>query len=485
LPSISVDRTAGLRRGRVYVAWNESVDFYDSIPDSLPVRTEVEPNGDTASAQPFVPGESLVGTFNALDDFDYYRFNATQGTTYIFWADRIATPYRMRVFGTDGSTRLAYSGDPTFDPSNPVPNQGFIVWTCPVTGRYYLRMVTEGFGTGPYRIRTGIDLPSGPPQRARDQRDAFVTSSADGTTWTTPSLVHPDEPAWFDDWLPEVLVAGTSSVYAAWYDWSDSPPQTCGAQSQIYLARSDDGGTTWSSLGPVSDAFGDWAASHTNIVPNQGDYIGLFATATTIVPSWTDPRGSTPDIYAAPFPLNALQIYIESVSVDTSRAVITWRARGTPPTSANVYRADVGARYARIGTLGFDGTGRIRFEDSGVQKGVQYRYALGVVVGGAEQILGERSVFVPGTLAPRFAFMGAKPNPTRGSLIVNLALPDARPAELALYDLGGRLLRKLSVVGSGTHDVDMGQGLDLESGVYFVLLSQAGQHLTRRVSVVR
>ncbi len=483
LPSIAVDRTNGTRRGRVYLAWNESVNFYDSLPDSLPTRLEVEDNDSASVAQPFTPGETIKGDWNNLNDFDYYRFEATQGTSYIFWSDHVAPRYRMRVLGTDGVTRLAFSGDPDHFPAS----EGLIVWTCPVSGRYYLRMVTEGFQTGSYRVRTAIDIPGGDSQRARDQRDVFVASSGDGLTWNTPpSLVHPEESPFFDNWLPEVVVAGSSSVYTVWFDWSDSPIAFTGGQSSIYMARSDDGGGSWSALGPVSDQIGDWTAAHWNVVPNQGDYIGLVATPTTILPVWADPRGSTPDIWTAPFALNALQIYVENVIVDTSGVALTWRARGTPPSGANIYRQIVGSTgYALRAGGTFDGSGRIEFLDDEVQQGTQYRYALGVSLGGPEQIVGERTVYLPGVSSPLFSFMGVRPNPSRGQLVVNLALPDSRPAEIALYDLSGRILNKRTIQGFGPHDVDMGAGLYLESGVYFVHLSHGDREVTRRVSIVR
>ena len=218
LPSISVDRSTSVNRGRVYVAWNESVNFYDSIPDSTtaPVLNEAEPNDSLSNAQPFMPGTAIRGRFNTPTDFDYYRFSATQGTSYIFWANELPTRYTMRIFGTDGVTRLAFSGDRNNSP----PNQGFIVWTCPVSGTYYMRMAIFGSTLGDYRIDTGIDAPGGTNQRARDQRDVFVASSPNGTAWSLPMMLSSPEPGLFDDWLPEITVA--TLVVRKEMDWTTS-----------------------------------------------------------------------------------------------------------------------------------------------------------------------------------------------------------------------------------------------------------------------
>ena len=477
LPSIAVDRTRNSqRRGRVYVAWNETVNFYDSEPGTTPELFEVENNDSTVRAQDFTPGQTIIGSFGNGADFDWYRFDAVRGTSYVFWCDRFPTRYTLRIICSDGVTRLAFSGN---------RSQGFIVWTCPATGSYYMRMVIIEGALGAYRVRTSIDTPGGPAQRARDQRDVFVASSDDGSAWSTPVLVHPDEPIGYDDWLPEVAVGGPGSLYTLWYDWADSPPASCGGQSQAYMARSDDGGATWASLGPVSDQFGDWTNSHSDIVPNQGDYLALFANQTAIYPCWADPRIGTPDVYTSPITLDALQVYIESVAVDTGHVAITWRARGTAPPTATVYRAPTGQAYVTLGSAPFDGAGRTTFDDNDVVPGTQYRYALGVDEGGSQQIVGERTVQVPGRTPPVLGFLGVTPNPSPGSLRLGFFLPDARPGEVALYDVFGRLIRRQPIQGSGAHDLDLGQGLRLESGLYFILLSHGGRQITRRVSIVR
>src|SRR5262249_19574558 len=159
----------------------------------------------------------------------------------------------------------------TGDRFNSPPNQGFIAWTCPATGTYYLRMAIVGSTPGYYRIDTGVDSPGGAGQRARDHRDTFVGWSTNGSAWSTPAMLSAAEPGLYDDWLPEVGVAGDGTVYALWYDFSDAPPSAAGGYSQSYMARSTDGGVTWASLGPVSDRFNNWTTINSNIIPNQGD----------------------------------------------------------------------------------------------------------------------------------------------------------------------------------------------------------------------
>ncbi len=503
LPSIAVDRTppGSPTRGYVYVAWNESVNFYDSIPDSgtaSGVVTETESASGTtgtddtpATAVPFTVGNAVRGSFNfqrdpnppnPYSDLDYYQFNAVRGTTYLFYADEVETQYTLRIFGTDGQTRLAFAGDRF----SAVASPGLIVWTCPKSGTYYMRLAIYGNAPSYYRVDTGVDIPGGPAQRARDHRDVFVATSKDGgTIWSSPAMLSAPEPPWFDDWLPEVAVAGNGSVYALWYDFADSPAASDGGQSQTYMARSDDAGATWASLGPVSGAFVNWTFTNSNIIPNQGDYTALFANATTVVPCWTDGRIGTPDIWAAPFAIASIQVAIESVVADTNRVTITWHAQGPYPASADVMRADGTGPYQVIGTVTFDGSGLATYADGTVLTAAQYRYALQLAVGASTEILGEWTVLTPGRQRALLSFAGAVPNPTKKkALRVQFTLPDNIEADLRLYDITGRPLRLRIYRGPGPFDVDFGDGLDLKPGIYLLRLSHAGSDVVRRVSII-
>src|SRR3989442_1209220 len=125
-PSIALDRSNGPDRGRVYVAWNESLNWYDDVPvlgDSL---RETENNDAFANSDPFVVGQTLYGTFRDSADYDSYSFHAIQDTSYVFWSDNVTgSPYRLRIFCTDSLTRLTFTGhpDPVLDTEG---NQGIM-----------------------------------------------------------------------------------------------------------------------------------------------------------------------------------------------------------------------------------------------------------------------------------------------------------------------------------------------------------------------
>jgi hypothetical protein len=293
-PSLGIDRSTGPNRGRQYIAFEDCVNWYDDPLGGSGPKTEVEPNGFFLSSTPFTPGQRLRGNITTTADLDYWTFNGTQGTTYIFWCDslRSALTYSMRIFCTDttgGGTRLAGSGD-----LSNAGRQGFIVWTAPTTAVYYLRMAPGS--TGGYRIETGIDTPSGPPERARDWRDDFVTYSDDATTWSNPTRVN-DDPAYYDNWLPEVQVGCDGFPYVMWFDFRDAVPK-CGGLANIYLTRSTDGGNTWAANQILTTAQTNFTTAASNIAPNEGDYNGMYG-GKNINLSWADGRLGDADVFEA------------------------------------------------------------------------------------------------------------------------------------------------------------------------------------------
>ncbi len=487
-PSIAVDRSSGAHRGRVYVAWNESIDFFDDALGAMGRLAETEPNDAPASADTFSIGRTISGSVSAPSDLDFWKFHGTAGQTIIVFADSTSSTLdmSMRLYCTDGTTRLAFSA-PGMGQSN------LLVFTLPETGDYYLRMTSYVSSTGNYRIVTGFDTPSPlKGERARDHRDAFVTWSDDGTTWSTPARAS-DSPANYDDWLPEVTVAGDNTdprvgsgqVYCLWYDWRDSPAGTCGGVSNVYLSRSADGGGTWAPVGLVSDAQTAWTNVASNIIPNQGDYVALFADGTNVYTAWADGRNGNPDVYGAIISLvtTPVQVSLASAQAGPDHVTLAWYVGGLPGVTASVERRDEGSGFSFVGEAVPDGADLLVFTDRAVIPGTRYAYRLAWIEGGVRHTSPEVWVDVPS--APTFALEGARPNPAVNGVFVSLSLPDAAPATLELLDVSGRRVATKALAGPGTQLVNMSEGRALEPGLYLVRLTQGGRSLTAHVVVMR
>ncbi|HKQ59024.1 MAG TPA: sialidase family protein, partial [Candidatus Eisenbacteria bacterium] len=289
-PGIAVDRSTGPHRGRVYVTWDESVDFYDApFPASPTTVVEAETNGFFLNATPFTVGDRLTGHFSNAPDVDHFRFSGVQGQTFVLRYDTpppVALNSRIVCAAdTGGIASFRYLAfNQSFGPQ--------LCFTLPATGTYYLRFSNASVVPGGYALLTTWDTPT-PGERARDHRDRFVAWSDDGTYWSKPVRLN-DDPPWFDGEYPEVTVDGVGDVHVLWHDFRDDAG--CGAVSYEYLASSGDGGVTWGPNRRVSDVASFWSFEVCG-ASNQGDYQGIASEGQRIVPCWADARAGDPDVY--------------------------------------------------------------------------------------------------------------------------------------------------------------------------------------------
>ncbi|MBI5168974.1 MAG: T9SS type A sorting domain-containing protein [Candidatus Eisenbacteria bacterium] len=302
MPGIAVDRSFGPNRGRVFVSYNETVDWLVDPLGGGGSKSEVENNGNFANATAFTIGQTIRGSMSSTTDTDNWKFSAVQGSTYIFWVDSLRSTYKytFRVYcpnDTSVVSRIAMGGN-----ASTAGQQGFIVWTAPSTATYYLRWspaTGTGTGTG-YRIRTGVHT-ANVLDVARDQRDAIVVSSPNGVAWSAGVRMN-DDAARYDNWLPEVAVASDGAVYGFWTDFRDAAA-SCGGGSHMRLSRSFDGGATWAANQIVTSSLtANWTQVSSNIAPNQGDYNGFYG-GDLLSMAWADGRLGDADVYTARVPV--------------------------------------------------------------------------------------------------------------------------------------------------------------------------------------
>ncbi len=501
-PSVAVDRTNGPHRGRVYMTWHESINWYNDVLGGGGSKTEVESNSSTITATPFTPGQRVRGAFSSTADVDWFSFAGTQGTTYIFAVDSVPRPlYAVRIYCTDGVTRLSYAGE--------YYSQGgasYITFTAPATATYYLRMnfVSNPPYTsliGGYRIMTGVNTPG--PEVGRDQRDVAVSYSDNGTTWSTPTRVN-DESAWYDDWLPEVGVGADGMPYVIWFDWRST---TCGGSSHIYASRSSDGGATWAASQQVSSVVTPWTTVATNIAPNEGDYNTIYGDDRYVRPAWADGRGGTPDVYTT-----AIDTWftMSGCPADTSLhtldvLALTASVSNGNPLFANDYTARITtARNWPAASPSPLTVGALSGNTTGVSVAVPDTAAPGVMpacleVRNSTGTLVRSCCFNITVLAnagvgsQSFAFrLGQNvPNPVRGAgTRIDYTLPRAGTVRLEIFGLSGERVRTLvdgaraAGPNSAVWDGRDGRGRVVSAGTYFYRISGLGQTAVKRLVVL-
>ncbi len=177
--------------------------------------------------------------------------------------------------------RLNSAGNLTIDPRN---------------GALYVTFTDNRNGSSFPSTQVAQDPPDSfacPPNTTTDA-DVFIVKSSDGgVTWSSPLRVNQDPAAnGRDQWFPFAAVAPDGRVDVIFYDRRDDPFNRF---AHLYLARSTDGGATWSD-GRISDAPSNmnWAFENGLFM---GDYNGLaIAPDGTSYPFWTDARNGTPRI---------------------------------------------------------------------------------------------------------------------------------------------------------------------------------------------
>src|SRR5262249_53983015 len=121
----------------------------------------------------------------------------------------------------------------------------------------------------------------------------FMRSTDGGSTWSTPSRINDDDSS-APQWYPTVDVDTSGNVHSFFYDRRDNT----GTVTDLYYARSTDGGLTWEPNVPVTDT----AFTMTTFAegsPAWGDYINATTDGKTALVAYADGRNGTPDAFFA------------------------------------------------------------------------------------------------------------------------------------------------------------------------------------------
>lgn len=487
---IAVDRSHGPNRGRLFLSWAESINWLDDVftIGLTGGKSEIESNDTPLNATPMLLGQTARGQINTITDVDLFSLPLVAGQSIIAAADSMQSggELSVRLLASDGVTRLTFTSfDATVNTSvqNPQGTPAGWMFTAPASGTYYLRIASR-VGTGRYRIRTGLATVGA--ERGRDQRDVFVGYSDDGTSWATPVRLS-DDPAGFDAFIPEVTVAPDGGVYCAWHDYRDSSPSTDGGEAGVYLARSGDGGATWTTLGAVSDTLSNWSSTPSNLEPNQGDYLALFVNQSYVWPCWGDARRGNPDAFTAQIALipNGAQIAFQNVRLSFNRVSLNWRTTPVDTLTMRLYRATDGGAYSQIDVVTFDALGSLSFTDTTVVGDHIYAYRLGKFTNGIELFFGQVRLFLPSTFP--ISMSAPRPNPVSGNAFTAVfSVPEDGPADLLLHDISGReVFRRTVTLGKGPHTLTLPVGSELKQGLYVLTLRQGGHNASTRVHLVR
>jgi hypothetical protein len=225
----------------------------------------------------------------------------------------------------------------------------------------------------------------------------------------------------------------------------------------------------------------NWSNVASNLAPNMGDYSNLVADGLNVYANFADGRQGTPDSWVAVINDFATPTLISLVQANAApdHVELAWFGANDGSVVATVYRRQENTDWRAIADIHADGTGMLTFRDTAIQAGARYEYRIGVSGMDGMQYFGDTWVVVPA--AAELAIRQVT-SPVTGDLQFNYTLPRNGPATIRLFDVTGRAIASVQVASSGQTSLG-GRGLD--SGVYWVRLTQGARSVTARTVFIK
>ena len=301
--NLTTDQTSGRFAGNVYVAWSQYNSFAPTnavlfsrstdhgLTYSRPIRVTPTALGTSFADLAVGPDGSVYLTFitypsSSNPNTDVWLSKSTNGGVSFGPPAHVATIaiFDSSEFSGNGATDC---GDGPF--------------ACPsglTFSRFSSAPAVAADSTGVHVV-WNAELPSG-------QSKIFVRNSPDGISWPTPASTLDAVPAGHQ-WTPDISSAG-GVINVVFYDSSADPAyspslppgdtaagQNSGDVVQTYLARSTNGGASWSEtqISTHGSNF-NWETHGSRRDPFWGDYIYVSATGGTVMAAWTDSRDIVP-----------------------------------------------------------------------------------------------------------------------------------------------------------------------------------------------
>lgn len=281
-PYIAVDTNpASPFRDTVYAAWdNASLASGQSAANDVILVSRSTDGGRTFSA-PVVASGTGSGP-RAVIGAD--PFVAPDGTLHVAWND-ITGNQIVEASSADGGqsfgpTHIISPTQVAFDVAIPAQaSRGALVY--PACG--------ADMSTGPNR---GNLYCSWMHETPANGTDIFMSRSADGgSTWSAPLRVNDDPTGVANDQFNQWLSVDPSdgSVNMSWNDTRNDPAHL---STDIFFARSADGGLSFSNNVQVTTAPTNETCCGADLGNQYGDYEGIAVMDGSIHPVWTDRRAA-------------------------------------------------------------------------------------------------------------------------------------------------------------------------------------------------
>lgn len=278
-PYLTVDdNPASPRKDTIYVTW----DRFDGSASSFNgVLVSHSTDGGGTFSAPVFASSTAPGP---KGDIGADPFVAPDGTLHVAWHDvqnnRIVEASSADGGQSFGPTHTIAATQVAFDIAIPaMATRRALVY--PACG--------ADTSTGPAR---GNLYCSWMDQTASNGTDIFLSRSTDGgATWSAPLRVNDDPAGVANDQFNQWLSADPSdgSVNLSWNDTRNDPAHL---STDIFFARSTDGGLSFGKNVQVTTAPTNETCCGADLGDQYGDYEGIAAMDESIHPVWTDRRAA-------------------------------------------------------------------------------------------------------------------------------------------------------------------------------------------------
>ncbi|HEV2415809.1 MAG TPA: sialidase family protein [Candidatus Dormibacteraeota bacterium] len=272
-PMITVDRNpSSPHKDRVYVAWDNASPKNGKSSDNDVVLESHSDDGGVTFSTPAQASPSQGGPAAVIGADP---FVGPDGTLYVAWQDGI-NPSIQVAASTDG-------GD-TFGGAVQIASTLGVFQVLPPAQALRGALIYPACGASGTRL-----VCSWSDATASDGMRVFVSHSDNGgASWSTAQRVS--NPAGvsdqFNQWLAVDPVTG--KVVLSWNDSRNDPTRK---STDIFFAKSADGGSTFSTM-QVTNASTNETTAGADLGNQYGDYEGISAFNNAVQPVWTDRRAS-------------------------------------------------------------------------------------------------------------------------------------------------------------------------------------------------
>lgn len=258
-PWIAVDNTNSQYSGNVYVTWTH---FYDDLPYYI-VFLKSSDQGKTW-ANPTVV--SLYSQYGSLQGSSISI--GSNGEIYVAYEVFYVQGFRRHFLA------VSTNGGETF--SEPKPITPYFQELNFKSN--YRKNSFPMLASNPLVPGSLYDVYSDYPSNKAGAQVEFISSTDGGNTFTSPKAIN--DKSYGQQFFPAVTVDSAGVIHTSWFDTRNSKGNSC---YDIYAARSDDGGNSFSVNKKVTRSIID--ADRAAYI---GDYSGIAAAGGFAHPVWTN-----------------------------------------------------------------------------------------------------------------------------------------------------------------------------------------------------